>query len=75
MLFEAVKRGYTKVRKANWAFASDHLELYVQNGFYGPWGTLHSPETAIALKDETYRAQIVFVLGDSADDWEPFEGG
>jgi hypothetical protein len=70
-LGEAAKAGITRVRKPNWAFKTDALELYVRDGFYGPWGTLRSPELAIALKDDSYAAQQVFVLGDTSDDWEP----
>lgn len=74
-LGEAAKLGISRVRKDDWAFARTHLELHVENGFYGPWGVLRCPESAKVFKDRSYEAQTVLLLGDlvTDTDWVEYQ--
>lgn len=73
---EAVRQSISRIRKPHWAWPSDVLVLNVafseQHGrnLYGPWATLHSPTMKELPGMEHLEEQQVFVLGDSADDWE-----
>jgi hypothetical protein len=54
-LRQAFEQGIRFVRRSNWAFDDDHLELppVDENGYHGPWAVLHSPASErIALEME-----------------------
>lgn len=53
--------GVTRVRRPEWAFPGDHIEMVrLPDGFWGPWATLHSPAFANTdLAEELEKQKIL----------------
>lgn len=68
----AAAAGITKLRRENWAFRDDHIELDLIDGKLGPWFTLHLPTSAQLIGAEPTQRQLL--LGHDLDEvaWEPY---
>jgi hypothetical protein len=77
-LQEAAAAGHRRVRLARWALPEDYLLLDVLVDFsggpvLGPWAKLYSPLQLTVLADLD-RPQVVLVVSDQGEDWEPYVG-
>lgn len=72
-LNEAREKGLVWVRKPQWANPQARVKLDKFGEYYGPWGHLYDEPTQTAIGVPI--PQDFLVLGDTAEDWEPYEEG
>lgn len=77
-LQEAVLVGHRRVRLARWVLPEDYLLLDVLVDFdgrpvLGPWAKLYSP-TQLTVQTGLDRPQVVLVVRDQGEEWEPYVG-
>lgn len=72
-LYDLMERGLTRVRRMEWAYPHQYVELTVlDDGSYDGTGMLRTLADESGLGEPTETAVVVASLGPADDRWEPY---